>query len=435
MSNRFGRRELLRAGGAAAAMAVGGLLPAGAGAADWVLPRHPVTITYWDSVENVKNELMVKTLIPEYTRLHRNVTIKYEPVPDLQSKLLVALSTGTAADVFSTSDWFLPKFFEARVLDPLPPAAWGQSSVSGVLRTYLPHMLDAQTDGGRLYAVPAQENAHSLFINNRLFREAGLDPVNDAPKTWIDVARLNKILTKRQGDQLVQKGWEMRYINDDGHWQAQMFQILLYQAGGEMTRDGRPVFNSDAGVRALTVWKSVTIDPRITHNTGGSPYQDFAVEQDAMTFAGPNAGASIEKINPKMAGNYTVAPLPQIRAGSPATIVYSFNWAVNAKAPEEQRRVAWDFVHFVSTRPALFMATARYLQPVKGWYDTPAARQVPFLGVFVHDLSIGRPLARSTHYPELQSSIVRMIERVILNNADAKQALDQAAAEYAAASR
>jgi len=64
------------------------------------------------------------------------------------------------------------------------------------------------------------------------------------------------------------------------------------------------------------------VDPRITHNTGGSPYQDFATEQDVMTFAGPNAGASIEKINPKMAG-YTVASLPQIRTGSPATIVCS----------------------------------------------------------------------------------------------------------------
>jgi multiple sugar transport system substrate-binding protein len=408
-------------------------IPGASGAPAWAVPAHQVILTYWDSVENVKNELMLKTLIPEYTKLHPNVTIRYEIVPDLQSKLLVALGTGTAADMFSTSDWFLPKFLEAHVLDPLPPAAWGQSSVAGVVNTYLPHMLDAMLDNGRLYAVPAQENAHSLFINNRLFKEAGLDPVTDAPKTWIDVARLNKVLTKRQGDQIVQKGWEMRYAGD--HWLAQMFQILLYQAGGQMIENGRPAFNSEAGVRALTVWKSVTVDPKITHNTGGSPYQDFAVEQDAMTFAGPNAGASIEKINPKMAGNYTVVPLPQLRPNAPATIIYSFDWAVNAKSPEEQRRVAWDFIHFVSTRPALWMATTRYLQPMKGWFDAAEARQLPFLNVFVHDLSIGKPLARTTHYPELQSSIVRVIERVILNNVDAKQALTQAAEEYVAASR
>ncbi len=159
-----------------------------------------------------------------------------------------------------------------------------------------------------------------------------------------------------------------------------------------------------------------------------------------MTFAGPTAGAAIEQINPKMAGNYTVAPLPQINPGAPATIVSSLNWAVSAKAPEDQRVVAWDFVHFAATQPRLFWDGGRHLQPVQGWFDPLAGRryqpqQQPVLGVFLHDLSIGRPLARSTHYPELQASIVRMIERVVLNNADPKQALDQAAAEYSAAYR
>jgi hypothetical protein len=44
--------------------------------------------------------------------------------------------------------------------------------------------------------------------------------------------------------------------------------------------------------------------------------------------------------------------------------------------------------------------------------------------------------SKSQHYyPELQSSIVRMVERVILNNAAAEPALNQAAEEYVAASK
>ena len=30
---------------------------------------------------------------------------------------------------------------------------------------------------------------------------------------------------------------------------------LIYQAGGEVVIDGRPAFNSDAGVKAMEVWK------------------------------------------------------------------------------------------------------------------------------------------------------------------------------------
>jgi len=131
-----------------------------------------------------------------------------------------------------------------------------------------------------------------------------------------------------------------------------------------------------------------------------------------------------------MAGNYTVAPLPQARPDRPVTLIYSYAWMVNRKASTVQKQVAWDFIHYVSTRPGEWMTAARYLQPVKGWYETPAAKQVPFLAVFVHDLSVGRPVARSTNYLELQSALQRMIDRVVLNGADPKQSLDQAAAEF-----
>jgi|GEM_PF-1868118 len=434
MSNR--RRIAARLATLAVAVLVGWpAVPAPGAAPEWSVPQRPVTITYWDTADGARNELMANTLIPAYMRLHnqmaKSFTIKYEVVPDLPSKVLAALGAGGAPDVFTVPDWYLPNLYEAHVLDPLPPAAWDQHSHIAVMGTYLPHTLAAQLDGGRIYAVPAREHALVFLISNRMFRAAGLDPVKDAPKTWIDVGRLNTLLTKQQAGQIVQKGFEMRYL-DDGRWQAQMFQLLLSQAGGETTRAGLPAFASDAGVRALTVWRSVTADPRVTHNTAASPYQDLAAEQDAMTVADPNAGPFIEAINPKMAGNYTAVPMPQMNPDGPAAIVYSDNWAVSAKAPEDRRVVAWDFVHFAATQPRLFWTAARHLQPVR-WYDPLAGRQLPFLGVYVHEMAIGRPLARSTHYPELQTALARMIGRVFLGSADPKQALDQAADEYAAA--
>jgi multiple sugar transport system substrate-binding protein len=418
---------------ALAVAAAGPAQPRPGQAAEWAVPTDPVTLTYWDSADNVKNELLTRRFIPEYKRLRPNVTIRYEVVPGLSSKVFVAVGTGTAPEIFEVADFLLPKLLETRSLDPLPPAAWGQPSVAGVLDTYLPGRLDAMVDGDKLYAVPDQMNAYSLYINNRLFREAGLDPVRDAPRTWSDVARLNTRLTKREGDRIVQKGWEMRYAAP--HWVARMFHVLVYQAGGEIISGGRPAFNAAAGLRALEVWKSLTVAPGVSRNTSGSPYEDFAIEQDAMTFGGPNTGASVERINPRMAGNYTVAPLPAIVAERPVSLVYSFNWAVNARASEAQKKVAWDFIRYVSTRPAQWMAEARYLQPLRGWYEEPAARRIPFLEVFIRDLSVGRPLARTVHYAELQAVLARMIERVVLNNADPQAALDQAADEFTRATR
>lgn len=407
-------------------------------APEWVLPQRPVTVTYWDAVDGPRNALMMNTVIPAYMRLHselaKTFTIKYEAVPDVEGRILAALGDGTAPDMFVAPDWYLPNLYEAHVLDPLPPAAWDQHSVIAVEGTYVPRTLDAQIDAARLYAIPAREHALSLFINNRMFRAAHLDPVKDAPKTWIDVAKLNTLLTKAQGGSVVQKGFEMRYAAEGARWPSLLFQLLLYQAGGEITRAGIPVFNSGAGLRALTVWRTLIVDPKVTHNTAASPYQDFAAEQDAMMIGDPTAGAAVEAINPQMTGNYTAAPLPQMTPETPITIVYSDNWAVNAKAPADERTVAWDFIHFAATQPRLFWTAAGHLQPVK-WYDPLAGRQPPFLGVFVHELAAGRPVARSTHYTELRAALAKMIDRIFLNGADPKRALDQAAGEYAAAYR
>ena len=53
----------------------------------------------------------------------------------------------------------------------------------------------------------------------------------------------------------------------------------------------------------------------------------------------------------------------------------------------------------------------------------------------MHDIAIGRPLARTAHFAELQGAVARMIERVVLNKGEVKPALDQAAAEFERATK
>jgi multiple sugar transport system substrate-binding protein len=277
-------------------------------------------------------------------------------------------------------------------------------------------------------------NSYSFFLNNRLFKEAGLDPVKDAPKTWDDIVKLNPKLTKRDGDRVTQKGLELRMTAGD-HWIAPLFYSLLYQAGGDVLKDGKPAFNQDAGVKAFETWKSVAIAPKVSKNSSTSPFQDFADEQDAIMFGPPNSGAVIELLNPKLKGNYTVVPFVQMNPAKPVTIMYSFNLVVNAKAPDDKKKVAWDFIQFATSKPTLWMQKTRMINPVKGWYETPEVKQVPFLDVFINDLAIGKPYPRTESYNELQGVIARATERVILENANPKASLDQAADEFERATK
>src|SRR5262249_50453072 len=97
--------------------------PAAGQSPAWTLPTGRVTVTYWDGVENVKNELMLKKLIPEYQKPHPNVTIQYEPISGLNYKLAVAFATGTASTIFTLPDLLLPAPRQVNAPDPLPPTA------------------------------------------------------------------------------------------------------------------------------------------------------------------------------------------------------------------------------------------------------------------------------------------------------------------------
>ena len=102
-------------------------------------------------------------------------------------------------------------------------------------------------------------NAHSLYINNRLFREAGLDPVKDAPKTWDDVAKLNKVLTKRKDGPGRPEGLGDA-LRGGALARACSTSSLTRPAGTDPRRQAG--VQQRGRVRALAVWKSVRWPPR-----------------------------------------------------------------------------------------------------------------------------------------------------------------------------
>ena len=75
---------------------------------------------------------------------------------------------------------------EKGVLEPLNLEVFGAKSYDELIARYTPGGIAAGTFDGKVYALPYQGNSMSLFINNRAFVEAGLDPVKNAPKTWDD---------------------------------------------------------------------------------------------------------------------------------------------------------------------------------------------------------------------------------------------------------
>jgi ABC-type glycerol-3-phosphate transport system substrate-binding protein len=402
------------------------------GAPGWVLPNGNVTVSVWHGTDSTMVDLYKNVLVPNYQKLHPNYTINETAVPDVDNKLLVAVAAGTAPDVFHTNSTNLQNYMERGVLDPMPPQAWGFSTVDELnQKAFIPGSTAGMSYQGKIYGAATQMNASDLFINNRMFHAAGLDPVNDAPKNWDDIVKLNEILTKKDDNgRYTQKGFDWSMTSSTAF--SGNVQMLIFQAGGEVLNpDGTPAFNSDAGIRALQVFKSVAVDPRTSSATQLSPIQDFADEQIAMKVTGPNAGPFVEATNPAMKGNMTVMLQPQLNPSKPVTTVTYFAMVVNAKSSEDVRKVAWDFEHWVLTQPALWLKTTGQLQNQADWYKTDEAKQImPYIAVAIQDMSYSRPNAVTTHGSELAAALHKAAERHLFQDMDPKQSLDQAAEEF-----
>ena len=131
-------------------------------------------LTWWEHSNPPHNEYS-KQLVEEWNKAHSNTPIRYEffAMTPYFKKLTAALSTRSAADMFTVIDTLLPSFTTKNILGPIRPEWLGYKDLEDMKKAYLPGALDGYIDNGKLYAVPPIASVFSLYINKKHFQEAG----------------------------------------------------------------------------------------------------------------------------------------------------------------------------------------------------------------------------------------------------------------------
>lgn len=166
------------------------------------------------------------------------VTYDLAPFPQLHDKLATTFATGTHAwDVTYMSGW-VPEF--ANFIIPI------KDRLSKDLVADLPASSFATVNwGGQSLGVVFTLSLLTLFYNTEHFEKAG---IKEPPKTWDDLKRIAKEMTKDG-----RFGWVTSYGTPEGiGGTANYWMCYLQQAGGKMyNEDGSPAFNGEAGISAL----------------------------------------------------------------------------------------------------------------------------------------------------------------------------------------
>ena len=391
-------------------------------------------ITWWEH-SNPPHNNYSKELIADWNAKNPKTPVQYEffaMTPYFQ-KLTAALSTRSAADMFTVIDTLMPSYTTKNTLAPIHPEWLGYKNLDDMKTHYLAGSLDGYIYQGKLYGVPMIAAVFSLYINRKHFIEAGLDPDKDYPRTWDDIGRIGKKLVKMDGSKMTREAFD--FAMHSSTWTMWYFNSIIRQYGGEvLDASGKKcTANSEAGVnamkvRAMFVQEKIS-DPTVSFATNALPADDLPKGQVSMFIT--HAG-SVAQFGPEVMKDLKVVPYPQVNPQKPVSPVYGFALAVNPQIPEAKQKLVHDLIKFVVKDPKGWYEKTAYPYPASNFLTLPGiedARKTRYLDVFMQDIRGGRFVQRSPQILEINEAIHRAMERVVLKGENPKASLDQGCKE------
>jgi multiple sugar transport system substrate-binding protein len=389
-------------------------------------PDAKVTITWWTGQETDANALL-ESLAKEYTAEHPNVTIDVSPGADTTDDLLQKLQAGFASGDFpdisySYGSWASVLGKSGRALDisalvNAPDAGWDE----------FPEAARATaTVDDEVIGLPAVVDNLGILYNKDLFDEAGIDyPTDDW--TWEDFRAAAKALTDPSRNQ-----FGTAYPTDGGEDTVWRFWPQVWQNGGDvLDSDGKPAFNSQAGVDALELWRQMAVDDKSVYldQTDQKFEKSFYAGNLGMIISGPWTLHDLKTHHTP----YGVSELPGTD-GNHQTISGPDLWTLFDHDDAQRAAAAYDLINWL-TQPA---------QDVKwnlAYGNLPlrsTAAQTPEFEQYVNDFpgadvffdnlqNATTPRPTVVGYTAMSREVGTAISDVLRGEADPQEALDKAA--------
>ncbi len=209
--------------------------------------KASVQVTFWHALSgNLQKEL--ETLTDQFNSSQSTVHVTLVAkgaYTDLNKAVLTGLAAGQAPDLAQCIETDAAKYNSSKALADLTPYINAEDGLSSTdLKDIFPVMLNAARIGGTYYQFPFNKSTTVVYYNQDMFAAKG---ISGPPATWdeffADAAKLadaSKGVTGAEGPSL------------------DTFLSMLYEYGGRMydndTHPSKATVNSDAGVKAMTLW-------------------------------------------------------------------------------------------------------------------------------------------------------------------------------------
>lgn len=207
-------------------------------------PGEVVEITFWDQNASETRTQMFNHLIEEFEKENPDIKVNLVPIPasEAKAKYDVAIQSNTAPDCGGVSQYWMSDFIVQDALVALDDYLAGWEEAEYLLDMYQESIRDMAPDG-KTYALANTVTLPTIWVNNSMMEEAGLD----MPKDWLEVCDDAVLLTDTSKGQY---GFSIR----GGAGSSQQFEQMMYMHSGILDmfdEEGNSTVNDPAHVELL----------------------------------------------------------------------------------------------------------------------------------------------------------------------------------------
>ncbi len=282
-------------------------------------------------------------LAAEFHDAHPNITVEVQHIEDLN----YTASQSSNIDVFEADQFELISLVEGGAILSLDPIL--QEDPHGIVGDFYPHILEAFTWQGQIWAVPADIDPWVLYYNKDLFDQAGV-PYPQPEWTWNDFLEKAARLTMDRGD-------HTQYGFGSNPKEAPEIIAFIYQHGGGLVDNivdpQTPTFDSPATIEAVQWYTDLALEygvmapPEVMalYRRGGA--FEAAMRQHVAMWMGSLSSRGGHIWHFEWPFNWGVVPLP--RDEERATLFQLSGYFISAHSPHP--REAWLWIEQVTGSP------------------------------------------------------------------------------------
>jgi multiple sugar transport system substrate-binding protein len=379
----------------------------------------PVTLAFWTHEDPNRTEIETRYM-QEFMAANPGITVERttNASDKMDELLLTAFAANQGPDIFNLQiEDEYAYIVNARVA-PVDAEAVGYKNITALVNAYVEGVLDPVTEDGEVYGLPLELTNWTVFMNDRVFKSAGLNPDTDYPRTWEDMARVSEKIAIRDGDILTRRGFDFRY-----HYYLVSTMPMVEQLGGELiSKDGKTAI---AGEEAWIKWLTFMQQWGPNGKNLGSPTYTNArklFNQDnndiGMCMSGLYQVGRIRNDNEEFynSGEWRVVPYPKFENAvkDVASCYYGHYYMVNVQKSKANQQAAWKFIGYMLSHPEEYLEKVGLIQPTKALMVSSTYGEMPYSDVFAADMERGHIVYYAENSAKMQELIKEAVQSVML---------------------